>query len=246
MDPRRVPAAVTDQRVLPLAHQLDLVVDGAWPVEAAVAQRGPVHRQHLLLDVLDRQHPRVRGRADVQVERIILGLDPPTFADAVPARVALRDHVRHLGRRGRGQQVVGARRAEPDRPSEPAVHVLDVGLAGVDRRDRRHLVDDDDRGGLHHGVVHGLGVEPVHHNRIRSHLPQQVQLRRARGRRDHLVPPAPPAAEPTAVPERRSRRRRTPSCADHHFLRPVPGLSRHEPTVRRAIGAAQPTASGMA
>lgn len=64
--PRGVAGAAPDERDLPLAHELDLIVGGARPVESAVSQGRATSLDAHVLDVADR--PRV------QVQRILLGL----------------------------------------------------------------------------------------------------------------------------------------------------------------------------
>jgi hypothetical protein len=58
--------------------------------------------------------------------------------------------------------VVGALSAQPDGEREPLVEVLDVWLAGVDRGDGRHLVDDRVGAGGSDGLASGRRVQAVH------------------------------------------------------------------------------------
>ena len=70
------------------------------------------------------------------------------------------------GRLGRGEQVVGALRAEPVREREAFVEVLDVGEAAQPG----HLVDHDIGLGLPDGLLDRRAIEPVHGDRLGPEL----------------------------------------------------------------------------
>ncbi len=189
MHPRGVAGAAPDERELPLAHELDLVVGGARPVEPAVSQDCAVSPEDHVLDVADRLHPRVRRRPRLRVQRVLLGLHPSARADSVPAGVALRDEVGYAGCLGGGQQVVRPLGAQPVGGGEPPIDVLHIGLAGVRRGNCGHLVHDRVRPGLGHRFTDRHRIQPVHHDGIGAQLRQQAQLGRAGRRSRHLVAP---------------------------------------------------------
>jgi hypothetical protein len=189
MDPRAVAGAAPHERVLPLAHQSDLVVDGARAVEGAVAQDRAAGLEDRVLDVPHRRHPGLRPRPRHRVQRVLLGLHPAALADPVPAGVALRHEMGDADDRGRGQQVVCPLGTQPVGEGEPAVRVLDVRLACVCHRDRGHLVHDHVRLGGRHRHADRRGVQPVHHDPFGAQLVQEAQLGLARRRRRHLVAP---------------------------------------------------------
>jgi hypothetical protein len=91
------------------------------------------------------------------------------------------------GRLRRRQQVVRPLRAQPVRGGEEAVGMLQVGPAGVRRRQRGHLVHDRIRPGRGHRLPHRRPVQPVHHDGLGAELLEQAQLGRARRRGRHLV-----------------------------------------------------------
>ncbi len=203
MHPRDIAGAAPDDRKLPFADELDLVVGGAWPVEPAISQDCAVSPEDHVLDVADRLHHRVRRRPRVQVQRVLLGLHPPALADSVPGGVALRDEVGDAGRLGRGQQVIRPLDAQPIGGGEPPIQVPEIGLAGVSGTDRGHLVHDRVRPGLGHRLTNRRRVQPVHHDGTGAQLLQQAHLGRARRRSRHPVAPGhelrhqPPPQDPS-------------------------------------------------
>jgi len=122
MHPRDVAGATPDKREQPLPYELDLIVVGARPVEAAVAQDGAASLDHHVLEVIDRLRPLQH------LQWVLLGLDPSALADSVHAGVALRDDVGDTGRLGRGQQMVDPLAAQPVGGSEEAVGLPQMGL----------------------------------------------------------------------------------------------------------------------
>src|SRR6185312_17294063 len=106
-------------------------IRGARPIERAVAQHRAVGLEHGVLEMADRIRTPAHYRCRLRVERVLFGLHPSALADAVPTSVTLRDEVGYTGRLGRSQQVVRALGAQPDGGGEPAVDVLEIGLACV-------------------------------------------------------------------------------------------------------------------
>ena len=100
MHPGAVAGAVPDERELALAHELDLVVGGARPVERAVSHDCAASLDDDVLEVAYRHCHLARRRASVQGQRVLLGLHPPALANSVPVCVALRDEVVYARRIG--------------------------------------------------------------------------------------------------------------------------------------------------
>jgi hypothetical protein len=186
MHPRYVAGAAPDQRELPLAHELDPVVDGARPVQAAVAQDRATSLDDHVLEVAERLRPLARARR-ARVRRVLLGLHPSTLADAVKGAKALRDDMGYAGRLGGGQQVIRPLGAQPDGGGEDGV--LQIGLSGVRRGKCGHLVHDRVRPGRSHRLTDRHRIQPVHHDGVCAQARQQAQLGRARRRSRHLVAP---------------------------------------------------------
>ena len=173
MHPRAIAGAPPHQRVLPLAHQLHLVVDGVRPVERAVAQdRAAGPEDHVLTwrSASSPRGPPSPRAGPAGPPRSY----PSALADSVPAGVALRDDMGDAGRLGRGQQVVRPLGAQPVGGREPAVRMLDIGLASVRHGNRGHLVHDHLRPGSRHRLTDRRRVQPVHHDRLGAQLLQQA------------------------------------------------------------------------
>ena len=184
MQPRAVAGAVPDERVLPFAHEFDLVVGRSRPVKPAESQGRATSLDDDVLEVTDRFHHRLRRRPLLEVQRVFFGLHPAAFADSVPTGVALRNEVGDTDRVGGGQQVVRPLGAQPVGDGEPPIHVLDIGLLAADRG---HLVDNRVGQGLGHRLTDGHFVQPVHHDGVGAQLLQQAQLGRVRRRSRHLI-----------------------------------------------------------
>src|SRR6185312_6289143 len=100
MHPGAVAGTAPDERILSLAHQVDLVIRGARPIERAVAQHRAVGLEHGVLEMADRIRTPAHYRCRLRVERVLFGLHPSALADAVPTSVTLRDEVGYTGRLG--------------------------------------------------------------------------------------------------------------------------------------------------
>ena len=156
-------------------------------VERAEAQDdalGPRRPGDRLLEVADGGERRAERRGRIGVERVLLGLDGPVDAGVGPAGVALGDDAPDAHRAARGQQVVGARRAQAVRHREVAVEVARVHSAG----ERGRHVDDGlgllggDRG------RDGLGVEGVRHDRPPAEAADEVGRLAPADHADDVVP----------------------------------------------------------
>jgi len=95
-----------------------------------------------------------------RIQRVVLGLHPPTLADAVEGGEALRHEMGYAGRLGGGQQVVRPFAAQPSGAGEKAVGVLHIGLAGVRRGKSGHLVHDHIRLGRGHASPTEIASSP--------------------------------------------------------------------------------------
>jgi hypothetical protein len=125
-----------------------------------------------ILDVPDPHRHRVLRDPLVHVQRILLGLHPPTLTDPVPTGITLRDEVGDTGRLGGGQQMICPLRAQP--------------VGGGDHMSMC-LVHDRFRPGGGHHLTDRRGVQTVHHDAIGAQLRQQGKLAWVPGRRRHLV-----------------------------------------------------------
>jgi hypothetical protein len=171
MNPGEDPAAVADERKLPLAHRLDrVVVTGA--VEDAVAQRDPAKVGDGALEMLERREALLQVLRGAP-QRVVLGLDGAALP-CVPAiaGAALRDEPAYPDlARGR-QKRIGAFRPDLVGLGERLVEVA----AELHVRKRGCLMHDRLGPALEHGLAHRARVEQVKHQRLRAERPQQRRL----------------------------------------------------------------------
>src|SRR5258708_1601143 len=120
-----------------------------------------------------------RGR----VERIVLGLDRPTFSRVAGGSKALGDKTAHARLARRGQERVGTLGAKPVRGGGGVVKVPTPARI----RQSSRLVDDSLGPDFEDGLADGARVKQVERYRLRPERPDTLVVARRPESADHLV-----------------------------------------------------------